>query len=141
VWLRRLAMLALAVWVGVAVVRLSRLVEPPDTPPGQESVSMLPFLRQTIPSQAGYLYVEPGEFGTDSGTGIRLRYELYPRIYDDTRAAVDESSVRDLMRRQNLQYVVVVDALQYPADHWLRQPRDWLRRIELDANRYVLEAT
>jgi hypothetical protein len=140
VWLRRLALVALVVWAGVAVVRLTRLVEPPETPPGQEAAAMLPFLRGTIPSQAGYLYVEPGEFGTDSGTGIRLRYELYPRVYDDTRASVDESSVRDLMRRQNLQYVVVVDASQYPADHWLRQPRDWLRRVELDPNRYVLEA-
>jgi len=139
--MRRVALVALVVWSSVCVVRLSRLIEPAETPPGAEVVAALDFFRATIPSNAGYLYVEPGEFGTDTGTGVRLRYELYPRVYDDTRASVDEASVRDLMRRQQLAYVVVVDATRYPAGHWLRQPGDWLRRIELDANHYVLEVT
>jgi hypothetical protein len=140
-WRRRIALIALAVWAVVSVVRLTRLVETPESPPGQESVSDLPFYRSTIPSQAGYLFVEPGAFGTDSGTGIRLRYELYPRVYDDTRASVDETTVRDLMQRQGLRFVIVPDASAYPSGHWLREPRDWLRRIELDGNRYVLEVT
>jgi hypothetical protein len=140
-WRRRIALVALAVWAVVSVARLTRLVETPESPPGQASASALAFFRSTIPTQAGYLFIEPGAFGTDSGTGIRLRYELYPRVYDDTRASVDETTVRDLMQRQGLRYVVVPDASAYPSGHWLREPRDWLRRIELDGNRYVLEVT
>ena len=138
-WWRRLALMALVVWAAVSLVRATRLVEAPEPPPGAEAVSALAFLRSTIPPDVGYLYVEPGEFGTDDGTGIRLRYELFPRPYDDTRASVDERTVRDIMQRQHLRYVVVVDASRYPPTHWLRQPREWLRRVELDPNRYVLE--
>jgi hypothetical protein len=45
------------------------------------------------------------------------------------------------MRREHLQYVVVPDARDYPADHWTRAPRDWLRRTSQDATSYVLEAS
>jgi hypothetical protein len=135
----RLVLGVLALWLSICVVRLGRLVEPPETPPGQEAVPMLDFVRSQIPATAGYLFVLPGEFGSDTGLGPRLRYELYPRSYDDVRASLDEASVRDLMRRERLSYVVVVDAEQYPPTHWTRTPRDWLRRIDLDATRYVLE--
>ena len=81
----------------------------------------------------------PGDFGTDTGTAPRLRYELYPRRYDDVRASADESSIRQLMQTTGLRFVVVPDASQYVATSWLRQPRDWLRRIDFDANRYLLE--
>ena len=102
---------------------------------------MLDFLRATIPSDAGYLFVLPGDFGTDPGTAPRLRYELYPRAYDDVRASQDESSIRQLMRSGGLRFIVVADASQYPPTSWLRQPREWLRRIDFDATRYVLEVT
>jgi hypothetical protein len=135
----RLVLGVLALWLALSLVRLGRLAEPAETPPGQEAVSMLEFVRAQIPATAGYLFVLPGEFGSDTGLGPRLRYELYPRIYDDVRASLDEASVRDLMRRSSLRYVLVVDAEQYPPTHWTRTPRDWLRRIDLDATRYVLE--
>ena len=135
----RLVLGVLALWLVISLVRLGRLVEPAETPPGQEAVPMLDFVRAQIPPTAGYLFVLPGEFGSDSGVGPRLRYELYPRTYDDVRASLDEASVRDIMRRESLRYVVVVDAEQYPPMHWTRAPRDWLRRIDLDATRYVLE--
>jgi hypothetical protein len=38
-----------------------------------------------------------------------------------------------------LQFIVVPDATKYPQTSWLRQPRDWLRRIDFYANRYLLE--
>ena len=98
----------------------------------------LDFFKSTIPPNVGYLFVEPGEFGTDTGLGQRLRYELYPRAYDKVRPSVDEVAARELMRREGLAFIVVPDASQYAADSWLRQPRDWLRRVELDSNRYVL---
>ena len=98
----------------------------------------LGFFKATIPPDAGYLFVEPGEFGTDTGLGQRLRYELYPRAYDKVRPSVDEAAARELMHREGLGFVVVPDAGQYAADSWLRQPRDWLRRIELDSKTYVL---
>ena len=123
----------------VSLARLSRLVEPAEAPPGQALGPALEWLKATIPRDAGYLFVEPGEFGSDTGVGQRLRYELYPRIYDDVRASLDEGSVRELMRREGLDYIVVADASQYPPTSYLRQPRDWLRRIELDAGRYVLQ--
>ena len=135
----RLVLGVLALWLTISVVRLSRLVEPAEIPPGQEAAPALEFFRAQIPATAGYLFVLPGEFGSDSGLGPRLRYELYPRVYDDVRASLDEASVRELMRRASLRYVVVVDAEQYPPTHWTRAPRDWLRRIDLDAQRYVLE--
>jgi hypothetical protein len=34
--------------------------------------------------------------------------------------------------------VVVPDASLYAPTSWLREPREWLHRVELDANRYVL---
>jgi hypothetical protein len=137
-WRRRATLGVLGVWGLVSLARLSRLVEPPDPPPGADLASALDFFRASVPPNAGYLYVEPGPFGTDTGAGQRLRYELFPRTYDDVRTAIDEAGVRQLMRTEGLSFVVVPDARQYPDASWLRQPRDWLRRIELDANRYVL---
>jgi hypothetical protein len=122
----------------VGLARLSRLVEPSNQPPGADFTSALDFFRASIPPDAGYLFVEPGPFGTDTGAGQRLRYELYPRAYDDVRLADDEAAVQQLMRRHGLGFVVVPDASLYPLTSWLRQPRDWLQRVELDANRYVL---
>jgi hypothetical protein len=158
---RRRALLGvLGLWALVSAARLTRLVEPPEPPPGQDLVApqnpdasarssarsspqpgtLLDFFRSHIPRDAGYLFVLPGEFGTpDSGDGPRLRYELYPRIYDDVRASVDESNIRQLMQRQGLRFVVVPDARRYPPQSWLRQPRDWLRRIDFDTDRYLLE--
>lgn len=138
-WRRRAVIGLIGVWGLVSVARLTRLIEPAEDPPGQEVVPLLDFLRTSIPARAGFLYVLPGEFGTDTGTGPRLRYELYPRRYDDVRGSVDEATIRQLMQTTGLRYVVVTNASQYPATSWLRQPRDWLRRIDFDADRYVLE--
>jgi hypothetical protein len=140
-WRRRSAIAVLGVWGLVSVARLSRLIEPPVSAPGAELASALDFFRANIPVGAGYLFVEPGAFGTDTGVGQRLRYELYPRTYDDVRADVDERDVQQLMRKEGLEFVVVPDARQYAPESWLREPRDWLRRIELDAERYVLVAS
>jgi len=140
-WRRRLAFLVVAVWLVVCVARLTLLVAPPETPPGQSAQPVFGFFENAIPSSAGYLFVLPGEFGQDTGIGPRLRYELYPRMYDDVRASQDEQFVHDLMRREHLRYVVVPDASQYPADHWTRAQRDWLSRTSLDGDRYVLEVT
>lgn len=137
-WRRRAALGVLGAWGLVSLVRVSRLVAPPDPPPGGDLAPELDFFRASIPATAGYLFVEPGRFGTDTGVGPRLRYELYPRTYDDVRADVDEADVHQLMRAEGLGFVVVPDASQYAPESWLRQQRDWLRRIELDADRYVL---
>ncbi|HEY3058716.1 MAG TPA: hypothetical protein VGL99_07055 [Chloroflexota bacterium] len=148
-WRQRLGLIVVAVWLVVSLARLTKLVEPAEVPPGQEAAPTFGFFKQHIPATAGYLFVLPGEFGTDTGLGPRLRYELYPRTYDDIRASQDEQAVRDLMRRMNLRYVVVPDATLYPASHWTRQPTDWLKRTNFDADRptgpaldtYVLEVT
>ena len=137
-WRRRAALGVLGIGGLISLARLSRLIGPTEPPPGAEVAVALDFFRASIPATAGYLFVEPGDFGTDTGTGQRLRYELYPRIYDDVRIGVAEAEVRQLMRSEGLGYVVVPDARQYAPTTWLRQPRDWLRRIELDAERYVL---
>jgi hypothetical protein len=139
VWRRRTVLGVLGAWALVSLAGLSKLIAPADAPPGQEAEPLLDFLRANIPTEAGYLFVDPGAFGTDTGIGIRLRYELYPRRYDDVRAAEDEASIRQLMRSEDLRFIVVPDASQYAADSWLRQPRDWLRRIDFDTNRYLLE--
>ena len=137
-WRRRAMLGVLGIWSLVSLARLTRLVEPPAVPPAQELVPALGFFRASIPPDAGYLFVEPGEFGSDTGVGQRLRYELYPRAYDDVRPSQPEPAVRQLMQAEGLSYIVVPDASQYPPTSWLREPRDWLRRIELDSNRYVL---
>ena len=138
-WRRRAALGVVGVWGLLSLARLSKLVEPAEAPPGREVVPALDFFRATVPPEAGYLFVEPGEFGTDTGAGQRLRYELYPRKYDDVRASADEATVRRLMRDEGLSYVLVGDASQYADSSWLRAPRDWLRRIDFDAQRYVLQ--
>src|SRR5689334_11962173 len=124
------AVVVVAAWAIVSLARLTRLVEPPDPPPGQALAPFVAFAQQTIPSDAGFLYVQPGAFGTDTGDGPRLRYDLYPRRYDDVRAADDEAAVHALLRTERLDYVVVPDASAYPPTHWLRQGRDWLRRVD-----------
>ena len=136
------AVLVLGVWAVISLVHLLRVLGgPADPPPGQGLDDFIAFAERTIPSESGYLYVQPGEFGTDTGDGPRLRYELWPRRYDDVRAAEDEASVRDLLRREGLEYVVVPHASAYPPKHWVREPREWLRRVDLDGQRYVLVVT
>jgi hypothetical protein len=136
-----LALGVLILWVLVSVVRLSRLVEPAAEPPGAAIAPTFAFFRTQIPMDAGYLYVLPGEFGQDTGDGPRLRYELYPRLYDDIRASTSEADVRALMQREGLTYIIVPDADQYAPTHWLRQPHDWLRRTDLNDNTYLLEVS
>jgi hypothetical protein len=139
-WRRRAALGVLGGWGLVSLVRLSRLFQPAETPPGADLGPAFEFFRSSIPADAGVLFVEPGPFGTDTGVGQRLRYELYPRPYDDVRATLDPDAVRQLMRTEGLRFVAVPDASQYAPTSWLRQPPDWLRKVELDANRYVLAA-
>ncbi|MDQ3810478.1 MAG: hypothetical protein M3336_09325 [Chloroflexota bacterium] len=136
---QRLSLAVLAVWLAVSLARLSRLVEPPETPPGQDAADSFDFFRAHVPPEAAYLYVLPGQFGADTGLGPRLRYELYPRRYDDLRASLDEDAARALIRQARARYVVVPQASEYAAEHWTRAPREWLRRVELDAQRYLLE--
>jgi hypothetical protein len=136
------AAVVLGLWALISLVHLVRvLAGPSDAPPGQGLDAFTAFAERTIPPEAGYLYVQPGEFGTDTGDGPRLRYELWPRRYDDVRASEDEANVRDLLRREGLDYVVVPDASAYPPTHWVRQPRDWLRRVDLDGQQYILAVT
>ncbi len=137
-WRRRAALGVIGAWALVSLARLTRLVEPAEAAPGAELGPMLDFVKGQIAPTDGYLFVLPGEFGTDSGVEKRLRYELYPRPYDDVRASQDEASIRQLMRSEGLRFIVVADARQYGPMSWLRQPRDWLRRIDFDAQRYLL---
>ena len=44
----RLVLGVLALWLTISLVRLGRLVEPAETPPGQEAVPMLDFVRAQI---------------------------------------------------------------------------------------------
>lgn len=141
-WRRRIAFSLLGLWLAVSLVRVTRLVEPAEAPPGQDVAFQFDTFRQTIPSSAGYLFVLPGVFGTDTGLGPRLRYELYPRTYDDIRAAQSEGEARAWMTSRGLRYVVVPDASQYASDHWLRRTPAWLRRVPAlnqDDTHYVLE--
>jgi hypothetical protein len=141
-WRQRIALAVLGLWLAVSVARLSRLVEPAEVPPGEEAAFQFDFLRQTIPTTAGYLFVLPGEFGSDTGLGPRLRYELYPRTYDDIRASQDEAAARAWIAGRRLQYIVVPDATRYAPDHWVRRVPPWLRRIDFpsaETTHYVLE--
>jgi hypothetical protein len=134
-WRQRAVLSVFGAWALLSVVRLGRVVEPAERPPGQTLAPFVAFFRATIPPDAGYLFV----LAEDNGDAQRLRYELYPRSYDKLRSVEDESSARQLTLAEGLGFVVVPDARLYPPASWLRQPRDWLRRIELDANTYVLE--
>jgi hypothetical protein len=138
-WRRRAVLGVIGLWVLVSVARLSLLVAPAERPPGGDLGPLLDFLRAQIPLNEGFLFVAPTEFGADTGVGQRLRYELYPRPYNDVRASQDEASIRQLMQAEGLAFIVVPDASQYPPSSWLRQPRDWLKRIDFDPNRYVLQ--
>jgi hypothetical protein len=140
-WRRRAALGVMGAWGLVSLARVTRLVEPAETPPGTELGPMLDFLKTQIAPTDAYLFVLPGEFGSGTDTGLekRLRYELYPRPYDDVRASQDEASIRQLMASERLRFIVVADARQYDPTSWLRQPRDWLRRIDFNAQSYVLE--
>src|SRR5579859_5375286 len=116
-WRRRAALGVVGAWGLLGLARLSRLIESPEPPPGADLGPMLDFLRAQIPPSDGYLFVLPGQFGADTGVGQRLRYELYPRPYDDVRAASqDEASIRQLMSSAGLRFIVVADARQYPPD-------------------------
>jgi hypothetical protein len=43
------------------------------------------------------------------------------------------------MIASGLRFIVVPDAQRYEPSYFLRQPRDWLRRIDFDPDRYLLE--
>ncbi len=135
---RGLILATLVAWAVVGSARLSQLVAPPRAPVGSEADAILPFAREVIPQDAAYLYLEPNAFGSETGIGPRLRYELYPRRYDDLSGPTDEATVRALARQDGAAYVVVPDASLYPPDSFLRQSRPWFRRVSLDATRYVL---
>jgi hypothetical protein len=109
-------------------------------PPGAAVVPSLDFFRIQIPANAAYLYVLPGDSGTDTGTGLRLRYELFPRTYENARVADAETSVQALTRNRGIRYIVVPDASAYASTLWLRQERPWFERVQLDAAEYVLLA-
>jgi hypothetical protein len=130
-------------WAAVSIARLSRLVEPTESPPGQDLGPVFDFFRAQIPPNAGYLLVLPNELnqGADTGDGPRLRYELYPRLYDAVRPSRGEAEVRQLMQTTGTRYIVVPDAREFAPTFWVRQPHDWLRRIDFDANAYLLELT
>src|SRR5690348_15243486 len=117
-WRRRAALGVLGAWSLITLASISLLVAPPESTPGDEVAAALDFFRASIPPDAGYLFVSPGEFGSDTGAGQRLRYELYPRTYDEVRAAQDEASVRQLMRAEGLAFVVVPAASQYAPTSW-----------------------
>ncbi len=136
---RRSALVLFVVaWSALSLVRLSRLVEPAEVPIGEIVRPFIPFALEVVPEGAAYVYVEPRAYGGETGVGPRLRYELYPRRYDDLSGLPDEASVRLLARRNGAQYIVVPDAALYPADYFLLQPRPWFRRVALDARRFVL---
>ena len=136
-WLAAVAVLG--AWACVSVGQLSRLWEPPLVAPGGAVVPSLDFFRAQIPADGAYLYVLPGD-GTDAGTGLRLRYELFPRAYENARVADSETSVRALMRYRGIRYIVVPNASAYPPTLWLRQGRPWYERVQLDALDYLLVA-
>ena len=48
------------------------------------------------------------------------------------------SNSAPVKRSQDLRFVLVPDASQYPPTSWLREPPDWLRKDELDPNRFIL---
>lgn len=137
-WRRRGVVCLLALGGGLSLVRAARLLEPAGPRPGAEIERLLPFMRSAIPERDGYLYVLPTAFGSDTGTAPRLRYELFPRRYEDVRTDVDAAAARALMASEGLSYVVVPDARQYPEGSWVRQPPDWLQAIAFDATSYLL---
>ena len=137
--------MVLGVWGLVSVARATRLVEPAETPPGQELVPLLDFLRANIPTTASYLYVLPGEFGTDTGTGPRLRYELTRAATTTSASPWTSRAIRQLMQHDELRFIVVPDASQY-ARHVVAAPAarlaatGRLRRQPLPAGSRVLSA-
>ena len=54
------------------------------------------------------------------------------------RASEGETAIRQRIYTSGSAFIVVPDATQYRPDSWLRQPRDWLARINFDADSYVL---
>jgi hypothetical protein len=139
-WRTLAAVAVLGVWALVSVGQLSRLSEPAPVSPGAVVVPSLGFFRAQVPDDAAYLYVLSGDNGSDTGAGLRLRYELFPRFYENARVSDDEASVRTLMRNRGIRYIVVPYASAYPPTLWLRQERPWFRRVQLDRGDYVLVA-
>ncbi len=137
-WQRIAAGLVLLLWIVVSVARLTKLIEAPEVPVGEDVRRFVTFAQAVIPEDAAYLYVEPRAYGTETGIGPRLRYELFPRRYDDISGPTSEQAVRDLARQDGARYILVPDASSLPADHFLLGSAPWFHRVQLDANRYVV---
>lgn len=135
---RRRAALAvvLGLWLLLALARLTRLVEPPEPPPGELVRPFVAFAREAIPPGEGYLFLEPR--GPQRPEVPRLRYELYPRRFQNASVDADEATVQALLAREGRRFIAVPAASLYPPDHWVRGSRPWFRRLELDRERYVL---
>lgn len=133
---RQIAGAVVGLWLLLSLARLSRLVEPPEPPPGELVRPFVAFARQTIPPGAGYLFLEPR--GPQRPEVPRLRYELYPRRFQNAPVDADEASVQALLAREGRRFIAVPAASLYPPGHWVRGSRPWFRRVELDPERYVL---
>lgn len=138
-WRRRGVITVVGLWAIVSVARLSHFIEPVTRPAGNEVAPVLDFFKAVIPPDANYLFVLPGEFGSDTPMGPRLRYELFPRLFGEVRLSAGEAAICRRIYDSNVRFIVVPDATEYPETAWVRQQRPWFRRIDLDGITYVLE--
>lgn len=134
---RGLAVGVLALWTVVAMARLTELVERPAPPPGEPVEPFVAFARAAIPPDQGYLFLD-SDIRREEGHSPRLRYELYPRPYEDLFYDLRVGDVRAWLSQNGLRYVVVPDATLYPPDHWVWTDESWYHRLALDRQRFIL---
>lgn len=132
------ALALVAVWGVLGAARLSRLVGPPSPPPGQSYLPFIRFAEGLVPPAASYLYAQPTEFGGDTGVEPRIRYELFPRRYDDIRPHVTAEEALALVRREGAAFVLVPQADLFASGHWVRGQLPWFTRDVYRPSQYVL---
>lgn len=134
-----LGRLLVVAWVALALLRLSALVEQPDAPPGKEIEPFLPAALAALPPDAKYLHPEPIRGVVDTGVAPRLRYELWPRDYENSGPTKDEREVRQEALQDGRSFLVVPNLSAYEEKHWIRQPRPWFRSMAYVGDGVIVE--
>ncbi|MBI4494443.1 MAG: hypothetical protein HY690_16800 [Chloroflexi bacterium] len=97
--------------------------------------SFVAFVQTQVPSTVAYLYQEPW----GAGRAHRLRYELYPRRYEELPSEAPEAEVRAFVRTRGIGYILVLDSSLYATGSWALEARPWFQRVELSPTSFVLK--
>jgi hypothetical protein len=139
-WRRAAAWGVVVAWGLLSLVRLSVFAPPSAEPPGQAYTEFYARARNLLPAAVHYLYLDASAYAGDPAVGIRLRYELAPRVFGGRSVDMGLDATEAYMKASGRGYLVIPTLRGYPSPHWLTQEHDWYMRVRLSTG-FVLVVT